>query len=148
MEAARQLGLEIRPREFADGTRTAADAAAAIGVELGQIVKSLVFGVDDEVVVALVSGDNMLDEGRLATAAGGSAAHRVDAETVRSATGYPVGGVPPFGHAETLRTFVDEDLLRFEEVWAAAGTPHHNFAIATTDLVRVTGGDVCRLARG
>ena len=147
MEAARSLELTIEPREFPDGTRTAADAAAAIGVELGQIVKSLVFSVDDEIVVALVSGDNMLDERLLAEAAGGERAGRVDAERVRAATGYPVGGVPPIGHATALRVFVDADLLRFDEVWAAAGTPHHNFAIAPGDLVRATGGKVVSIAR-
>lgn len=147
IEAARNLGIDIAPREFPEGTRTAADAAAAIGVELGQIVKSLVFSVDDELVIALVSGDNMLDEARLADAAGGAHASRVDAEQVRAATGYPVGGVPPIGHATPLRVFVDEDLLRFDEVWAAAGTPHHNFAVAPGELVRVTGARVGRLAR-
>jgi Cys-tRNA(Pro) deacylase len=146
-EAAERAGLAIEPREFGESTRTAAEAAAAIGVPVGAIVKSLVFGVDDEVVVALVSGDNALDEAKLAAAAGGGRAHRVDADTVRAATGYPVGGVPPFGHATELRVFVDEDLLAYEEVWAAAGTPHVNFAAAPKDLVRVTGGAVADLRR-
>lgn len=145
--AAEAAGLAIEPREFGESTRTAADAAAAIGVPVGAIVKSLVFGVGDEVVVALVSGDNALDEAKLATAAGGREAHRVDADAVRAATGYPVGGVPPFAHATDLRVFVDEDLLRYDEVWAAAGTPHVNFAAAPEDLVRVTGGEVADLAR-
>ena len=147
VDAGRALGVDVHAREFSDGTRTAADAARAIGVELGQIVKSLVFGVDGEVVVALVSGENMLDEAKLASAAGGRRAWREDADTVRETTGFPVGGVPPFGHREPLRVFVDEDLLDYEELWAAAGTPHVNFPISPQALLRATGGTVCSLAR-
>ena len=146
VEAGKALGLDIHPRDFADGTRSAADAAMAIGVDLGQIVKSLVFAVDSEAVVALVSGDNLLDEKKLAACAGGTRAWREDADTVREATGFPVGGVPPFGHREPLRVFIDEDLLGYEELWAAAGTPHCNFAVTPTELVRATGGIVCDLA--
>lgn len=146
VEAGRALGVDVRPREYSDGTRTAADAALAIGVELGQIVKSLVFSVDGEVVIALVSGDNRLDEAKLAACASGSEAWREDADTVREATGFPVGSVPPFGHREPLRVFVDRDLLDYEEVWASAGTTHHNFCITPDTLVRVTGGTVCELA--
>lgn len=145
--AARGLGLEIAPREFPEGTRTADDAARAIGVEVGQIVKSLVFLVDGEAVLALVSGANQLDEAKLASAAGGAVVERAGAETVRSVTGYPVGGVPPIGHATPLRVFVDEDLLAFDEVWAAAGTPHCNFASAPDALVRATGATVADVAR-
>ena len=147
VEAGRALGVDIHPREFPDSTRSAADAALAIGVDLGQIIKSLVFCVDGEVVVALVSGDNLLDERKLAECAGGERAWREDADTVRDATGFPVGGVPPFGHREPLRVFVDEDLLEFEELWAAAGTPHVNFAILPSELVKATGGIVCDLAQ-
>src|SRR5579872_4490455 len=127
VDAGRMLGLTVKPREFSESTRTAADAALAIGVDLGQIVKSLVFAVDGEAVVALVSGDNLLDEDKLAKCAGGNEAWREDADTVREATGYPVGGVPPFGYREPLRIFIDEDLLDYEELWAAAWTPHTNF---------------------
>jgi len=146
VDAGRALGLEVDVRQFPDGTRSAADAARAIGVELGQIVKSLVFIVDGEPVVALMSGANRLDEAQLARAAGGERAWRADATAVREATGFPVGGVPPFGHRRPLPTFVDEDLLGYDELWAAAGTPSHNFAIAPESLVRVTGGRVCELA--
>ena len=147
VEAGNLLGITVRPREFPESTRTAVDAALAIGVDLGQIVKSLVFCVDGEVVVALMSGSNHLDEAKLATAAGGDRAWREDAETVREATGFPVGGIPPFGHREPLRVFVDDDLLQYDEVWAAAGTPHVNFAVTPDALVRGTGGVVCDLAR-
>jgi len=147
VEAAAAHGLTFEVHEFPGGTRTADDAARAIGVEVGQIVKSLVFLADGVPVVALVSGANQLDEARLAAAAGASSTGRASAEQVREATGYPVGGVPPLGHAAQLRTFVDEDLLAHDEVWAAAGTPHLNFAISPAELVRVTGGTVCDLRR-
>jgi Cys-tRNA(Pro) deacylase len=151
VEAGKALGVDVHAREFAQTTRTAADAAAAIGVELGQIVKSLVFGLDGEVggevVVALVSGHNLLDEHKLADAAGADEAWREDADTVRETTGFPVGGVPPFGHREPLRVFVDEDLMTYDELWAAAGTPHVNFPISPNALLRATGGTVCDLAR-
>jgi Cys-tRNA(Pro) deacylase len=146
--AAKERGLEISTRRFPEGTKTAADAAAAIGVTVGQIVKSLVFGVDSEIVMALVSGSNQLDEKKLALAAGGAKCARVDADAVREATGYPIGGVPPFGHATQLRVFVDPDLLQYDEVWAAAGTWNDNFGAAPADIVRVAGGVVTDLKRG
>ena len=145
--AAREAGLEITTRRFPEGTKTAADAAAAIGVVVGQIVKSLVFGVDNEIVMALVSGSNQLDEKKLAAAAGGSKCSRVDADAVRAATGYPIGGVPPFGHSTQLRVFVDPDLLKYDEVWAAAGTWNDNFGANPNDIVRVAGGVVTDLKR-
>ena len=147
IEAAREAGLEITTRRFPEGTKTAADAAAAIGVVVGQIVKSLVFGVDNEIVMALVSGSNQLDEKKLAAAAGGSKCSRVDADAVRAATGYPIGGVPPFGHSTQLRVFVDPDLLQYDEVWAAAGTWNDNFGANPNDIVRVAGGVVTDLKR-
>jgi Cys-tRNA(Pro) deacylase len=147
MEAARERGLEITTKRFPEGTKTAADAAAAIGVSVGQIVKSLVFGVDSEIVMALVSGSNQLDEKKLAAAAGGAKCARVDADAVRDATGYPIGGVPPFGHSTQLRVFVDPDLLQYDEVWAAAGTWNDNFGAAPADIVRVAGGVVTDLKR-
>jgi prolyl-tRNA editing enzyme YbaK/EbsC (Cys-tRNA(Pro) deacylase) len=147
VDAAAGLGLSIAPRRFPEGTRTAAAAAAAIGVEVGQIVKSLIFAVDGEVVLAYVSGANQLDEARLAAVAGGAACTRVDADTVREVTGFPIGGVPPFGHAKPLRVFIDPDLLGYDEVWAAAGTWDDVFAIAPDDLVRASGGVVTDLKR-
>ena len=146
--AGRELGLEIEPRSFPEGTRTAQEAADAIGVELGQIVKSLIFGVDGEVVLAYVSGANRLDEKLLAAAAGGSRCERVDADAVRKATGFPIGGVPPFGHTTQLRVFIDPDLLQFDEVWAAAGTWNDVFGIEPHRLVEASGGVVTVLKRG
>lgn len=145
--AAAAAGLTITTRRFPEGTKTAADAAAAIGVSVGQIVKSLVFGVDDRIVLAYVSGSNQLDEKKLAAAAGGAKCKRVDADAVRAATGFPIGGVPPFGHSSLLPIFIDPDLLQFDEVWAAAGTWNDVFAISPPDLVRVSGGTVTDLKR-
>lgn len=143
--AAAALGLTIDLREFPEGTRTAEDAARAIGVEVGQIVKSLVFTLDGRVVMALMSGGNRLDEDRLAATLGGTQVGRADATGVREATGYAIGGVPPFGHPTALPTAVDEDLLDHDEVWAAAGTPRDVFAVSPADLVRLTGGTVATL---
>ena len=143
--AAREVGLELQLREFPEGTRTAEDAARAIGVEVGQIVKSLVFTLDGTLVMALMSGRNRLDEARLAAILGGSQVGRADATGVREATGYAIGGVPPFGHPTPLPTAIDEDLLDYDEVWAAAGTPRDVFAVAPGELVRLTGGTVASL---
>ena len=148
VEAGRALGLSIEPRRFPDGTKTAADAAAAIGVDIGQIVKSLIFAVDGEVVLAYVSGANQLDEKKLAAAAGGAKCSRVDADVVREATGFPIGGVPPFGHTTKLRVFVDPDLLQYDEVWAAAGTWNDVFGIEPHKLVEASSGVVTDLKRG
>jgi Cys-tRNA(Pro) deacylase len=147
VEAAAAAGLAIETVRFPDGTKTAADAAAAIGVEVGQIVKSLIFAVDGTVVMAYVSGANQLDEAKLAAAAGGERCARVDADTVRATTGFPIGGVPPFGHDTPSPVFVDADLLAYEEVWAAAGTWHDVFALTPADLVRISGGTVTDLKR-
>lgn len=148
IDAAGALGVVVDPRRFPDGAKTAADAAAAIGVAVGQIVKSLIFGVDGEVVLAYVSGANQLDERKLATAAGGTTCARVDADVVRTVTGFPIGGVPPFGHTTDLRIFIDPDLLQYDEVWAAAGTWYDVFAIEPHRLVEASGGAVADLKRG
>jgi Cys-tRNA(Pro) deacylase len=147
VDAGAARGLAIEPRSFPEGTKTAADAAAAIGVEVGQIVKSLVFLVDGTPVVALVAGDNQLDEKKLATVHGGADVSRADADAVRAATGFPIGGVPPLGHSEPLRVYVDRDLQRFAEVWAAAGTWTDVFPVAPDDLVRASNGTLADLRR-
>ncbi len=147
IDAAAALGMEIVPVQFPEGTKTAVDAARAIGVEVGQIVKSLIFAVDGEVVLAYVSGANQLDEAKLAGAAGGAKCARVDADVVRVATGFPIGGVPPFGHSTSLRVFIDPDLLTYDEVWAAAGTWHDVFALTPSQLVAASGGTVTDLRR-
>lgn len=146
IEAARQRGVELEVTEFPAGTRTAAEAAAAIGVTVGQIVKSLVFAVDGEIVVALVAGDNRVDEELLAKAASGSRTTRADADAVRAATGFPIGGVPPIGHATDLPTYFDPDLLGYDVVWAAAGTPRHSFPITPSVLLDLSRATVAPLA--
>jgi prolyl-tRNA editing enzyme YbaK/EbsC (Cys-tRNA(Pro) deacylase) len=148
VEAAALRGLVVEPRRFPEGTKTAVDAAAAIGVHVGQIVKSLIFAVDGEVVLAYVSGVNQLDERKLAAAAGGAKCGRVDADAVREATGFPIGGVPPFGHTTHLRIFIDPDLLQYDEVWAAAGTWHDVFGIEPHKLVEASEGLVVELKKG
>ena len=123
----------VRVKAFPQGTRTAVDAARAVGCELGQIVKSLVFLAAGKPVVALVSGSNRLDERRLAAVAGDPVA-KADAETARAATGYAIGGVPPFGHATEVPVFMDRDLLAYPAVWAAAGKPDSVFEIEPARL--------------
>ena len=144
VDAAAERGLTIAPRSFPEGTKTARDAADAIGVEVGQIVKSLVFLVDDQPTMALVPGDRLLDESLLAAATRGSRVERPDGDAVRAATGFPIGGVPPVGHP--LPVYVDKGLLAYDEVWAAAGTWTDVFPVAPDELVRVSGGTVCPLA--
>jgi len=150
-EAARALGLEPDMHRFPEGTKTAEDAARAIGCDLAQIVKSLVFIAEsfiagDAPVLALTSGANRVDTTRLADLCGASSVRRATPDEARAATGFAVGGTPPFGHPNSVRAFVDRDLLAFDEVWAAAGTPDSVFPISPGDLVRVAGGEVVRLA--
>ena len=134
LAAARTSGLHLEVRQFPAGTKTAADAAAAIGCSVAAIVKSLVFVVGQEPVLALVPGDLMLDPKKLEVAAGTGPARRATLEEVRSATGFAAGGTPPFGHIQEIRVFADEALRRNDPVWAAAGTPTTVFAISLRDL--------------
>jgi prolyl-tRNA editing enzyme YbaK/EbsC (Cys-tRNA(Pro) deacylase) len=139
-------GLDVRLERFDAGTRTAADAAAAIGVTEGQIVKSLVFVAPSGApVLALASGSNRVDEDRLAAVLG-HAVTRPGAEQVRALTGFAIGGVPPLGHTPQPVTVLDEDLWAHAEVWAAAGTPRDVFATTPDDLLRATGGTRAAIA--
>jgi Cys-tRNA(Pro) deacylase len=141
-EAARAAGVDISVERFPEGTRTAADAARAVGCEVGQIVKSLVFMADARPVVALVSGANRVHLGRLATAVGATEARRADGGEARAATGFAIGGVPPFGHASHVAVVIDRDLLAFDRVWAAAGLPDAVFAISPDELLQASGATV------
>lgn len=145
--AAQALGLALQIVEFPVSTRTAADAAAAIGCTVGQIVKSLLFTAREQPIMALVSGANRLDEAALAQALGVSRSEiqRPDAAGVRAITGFVIGGVPPFGHPTSLPTVMDADLLTYDVVWAAAGTPQAVFAIAPTQLAQITQAQVAPL---
>ena len=133
-----ELLNEFEVRRFPEGTRTAEDAARAIGCSLGQIVKSLVFTAAGSPVVALVSGSNRLDPVRLGRLAG-EPVGKADAEATRVATGYSIGGVPPCGYAQPLAVYIDRDLLPFDVVWAAAGRPDSVFAITPQRLLEVSG---------
>lgn len=144
--AATDAGLRIEVRRFPEGTRTAADAARAVGCEVAQIVKSLVFVADGDPVVALVSGADRVEPRKLAAALQASHARRADGDEVRAATGYAIGGVPPFGYSSALVVLVDARLRRHATVWAAAGLPDAVFAIAPDDLVAASNGRVVDLA--
>jgi prolyl-tRNA editing enzyme YbaK/EbsC (Cys-tRNA(Pro) deacylase) len=139
--AARELGIEPQIRRFPEGTKTAADAAAAIGCELAQIVKSLVFMASDRPVIAFTSGANRVDPAKLARVVGATSARRATPEEARDATGFAVGGTPPFGHPQPVRSYVDPALLAFQEIWAAAGTPDSVFPLTPSELQGATGAE-------
>lgn len=137
--AARLQGIEPRVVTFPAGTRTAQQAADALGCELGQIVKSLIFRAGEELVLVLTSGVNRVDEAKVAPMFGVAALGRADADAAREATGFAIGGIPPCGHPAPLRSVVDQDLLGWETIWAAAGAPDAVFELTPAQLVTVTG---------
>lgn len=141
-EALTELGLTVEVRSFPDATRTAAEAAAAVGCELAQIVKSLVFAVDGQPVLVLMDGASRVDVERVRTELGAAEVGRADAALVRETTGYAIGGVPPFGHRTRTRVLADRGLLAHDTVWAAAGTPHTVFPLAPATLIEYAGGRV------
>jgi prolyl-tRNA editing enzyme YbaK/EbsC (Cys-tRNA(Pro) deacylase) len=126
----RELGLKAEVRELSDSTRTASEAAAAVGVDVGQIVKSLVFANEAGPILCLCAGDRRVDTAKL-----GPDVRQARGDEVREATGFAIGGVPPLGHDRPVRTVIDESLRRFETVWCAAGTPHAVFPVATEALL-------------
>ncbi len=140
-EAAHRLGIEPNVRRFPEGTKTAVDAAQAIGCDVAQIVKSLIFMADGRPVIAFTSGANRVDPSKLARVAGASETRRATPEEARAATGFAVGGTPPFGHPAPVPSYVDPALLAFQEVWAAAGTPDSVFPLPPGELVRATGAE-------
>ncbi|CAM3095320.1 Cys-tRNA(Pro) deacylase, prolyl-tRNA editing enzyme YbaK/EbsC [Paracoccus aminovorans] len=137
LEAA---GLAVEIRETDDSARTAEGAAAAVGCTVDQIAKSIIFRGEDSghVVLFLTAGGNRVDPAK-ATALAGQSLGKADAELVRAETGFAIGGVAPVGHLNWIEAWLDPRLLDFEQVWAAAGTPRHVFAIAPADLLRLTG---------
>lgn len=145
-EALNRFGLDFEVKSFAESTRTAAEAAAAIGCEVSQIAKSLVFHAreSDRPILVIASGTNRVDESRVEQILG-EPVGRANADFVRSRTGFAIGGVPPLGHDEPLETLIDRDLLAFEEIWAAAGTPNTVFRLRPGDLERITGGRLADL---
>ena len=147
-DALNAAGATTEVRQLADSTRTAQEAANALGVAVGAIVKSLVFVADDEPVLVLASGDHQVDVSKLATALGAETVKRADADAARTATGFSIGGVPPVGHVRELRTVVDKHLATYDEIWAAAGTPHAVFQTTYDELVRITNGVAAEVASG
>jgi Cys-tRNA(Pro) deacylase len=143
-ERLREQGIEAQPVEFAESTRTSADAAAAIGTTVAQIAKSLVFLADGQPLLVIASGANRVDTKKLGALLNARIT-RADADAVRQATGFPIGGVPPLGHTTPLRTLIDEDLLAFTSIWAAAGTPNAVFETTPADLLKMTNGQVADL---
>ena len=146
-EALLALGHPRGPVMLDDAARTAQQAADALGVALGQIAKSIIFRrkSDDAAVLVITSGDRRVDEKKveaLVCADGGGKLGRADAEFVKAKTGFSIGGVSPVGHAGPVVTLIDRDLLRFAEVWAAAGHPHGVFPLQPRDLERLTGAPV------
>jgi prolyl-tRNA editing enzyme YbaK/EbsC (Cys-tRNA(Pro) deacylase) len=144
-----ELGSGYKVIEFTESTRTAQEAADRVGCQLGQIVKSLIFGgkASNKGILVLTSGSNRVDENKLSKYAG-EPIGRADPEFVRTITGFAIGGVPPVGHIQPLETYIDEDLLQYSEVWAAAGTPNAVFQLPSSDLVRITSGKITRVKPG
>ena len=140
------LGYHYTVIEHAESTRTAQEAADRAGCELGQIVKSLIFKgrTSGKPILVLTSGVNRVDEKRISEYAG-EAIGRADADFVRTVTGFAIGGVPPIGHAQKMETYLDEDLMIYKTVWAAAGTPNAIFELLASDLQKMTDGKVVRV---
>jgi prolyl-tRNA editing enzyme YbaK/EbsC (Cys-tRNA(Pro) deacylase) len=140
------LGVETEIKEFSASTRTSADAAAAIGCSVAQIAKSLVFRAkpSGRAVLVMASGANRVDEAKLAAKLGETIG-KADADFVRTETGFAIGGVAPVGHGIRLKTLIDADLLQFDVIWAAAGSPNSVFRLTPDDLVRITQGEVADL---
>ena len=140
------LGPKFQVLEFEASTRAAADAAVAVGCSVGQIAKSIIFkAATGQPVLVVASGDNRVSTTKV-TAALGEKIGRADADFVRARTGFAIGGVPPVAHAEPVTTLIDQDLARFEQIWAAAGTPNAVFALTYSDLVALTSGTVADIA--
>ncbi|WP_227010151.1 YbaK/EbsC family protein [Pelagibius marinus] len=147
-QAIESAGFDFQVREFPASTRTSEEAAAAIGCDVAQIAKSLIFRAKDSnrPVLVMASGANRVDEkavGRLL----GEKLGRADADFVRAATGFAIGGVPPVGHREAPAVFIDADLMALDEIWAAAGTPNAVFRLTPPELVALTGGQVAALKK-
>lgn len=138
VDAAENAGLDVGIVEYPAETRTALQAADAVGCTVDQIVKSMVFDADGELVLALTSGANQVDGDRLSALAGVESCGRADPDEVRAVTGFAIGGVAPIGHLQPIRTWIDPHLLTFGEVWAAAGSPRHVFPVEPGRLAELT----------
>ena len=139
--ALEQHHLALEVVEMSDSTRTAQDAAAAVGCEIGQICKSLIFRSGDTPLLFLVSGKNQLNVARVSAALGFSL-EKADAAFTKEKTGFAIGGIPPLAHASPIATYIDRTLLEYPEIWAAAGTPHAVFKLESRMLLTLTGGKI------
>jgi len=139
----KSLGFDYTVIEHTESTRTALEAAERAGCELGQIVKSLIFKgkESNKPILVLTSGANRVNE-KLISGYAGEAIGKADADFARAVTGYAIGGVPPIGHIQKIETYLDEDFLQYETIWAAAGTPNAIFELKTSDLQKMTGGKI------
>jgi Cys-tRNA(Pro) deacylase len=145
-DTLRSLGYDCEVIESSASSRTAADAANLVGCEIGQIVKSLIFkgSQSGKPILVLTSGANRVDEKKIGNLSG-EKIERADPEFVRAVTGYAIGGVPPLGHLRPMETYLDEDLLAYQEIWAAAGTPNALFKLTPLDLQKMTGGKIIKV---
>jgi prolyl-tRNA editing enzyme YbaK/EbsC (Cys-tRNA(Pro) deacylase) len=145
-QALSAIGMQLEVVELPDSTRTSQEAAAAVGCQVGQIAKSIIFQAlgSHRPVLVIASGSNRVNERVIARLVGEDIG-KADAEYVRNRTGFVIGGVPPLGHTQQLETFIDQDLLQYPEIWAAAGTPHAVFRLTPADLLKMTNGKVIKI---
>ena len=145
-QALNAIGMQLDVVELPDSTRTSVEAAQAIGCQVGQIAKSIIFRAlaSQRPIMVIASGPNRVNEKVIETLIG-EAIGKADADFVRQRTGFVIGGVPPVGHTEQIETFIDTDLMQYPEIWAAAGTPHAVFRLTPADLMRMTGGKLVQL---
>jgi prolyl-tRNA editing enzyme YbaK/EbsC (Cys-tRNA(Pro) deacylase) len=145
-EFLKKYGIKSEVKELSETTKTAAEAAKALNCEIGQIAKSIVFKgkFSNQPILVIASGSNRIGEKTIATYLG-EEIEKADADFVREKTGFAIGGVPPFGHREKIKTFIDEDLLRYRVIWAAAGTHNAVFPLSLEELVKATAGEVVKV---
>ena len=138
------LGISFQIKEFPESTRTSLDASKAIGCDISQIAKSILFESEKKPILVIASGSNKIDEKKVEEEIG-ERIKKADAEFVKNKTGYSIGGVSPIGHNEKILTLIDEDLMKQDEIWAAAGTPHSVFKLTPKQLVQITHGKIANL---
>ncbi|MEK7439528.1 MAG: YbaK/EbsC family protein [Chloroflexota bacterium] len=145
-DTLQSLGFNLQVIEFEQTTRTSVEAAQAVGCEVGQIAKSLIFKgkQSGKAILIIASGANRVDEKKIKSILG-EKVEKPDADFVREQTGFVIGGVPPVGHTQKLETLIDEDLLKFEVIWGAAGTPNAVFKLTPQELVKMTGGKIANI---
>ncbi|MFA5392496.1 MAG: YbaK/EbsC family protein [Candidatus Paceibacterota bacterium] len=141
LDKLKELGIQIDIKEFDVSTKTAEEAARAIGCEINQIAKSIIFNVQEEIVLVIVSGGNKVNEAKMSSYLS-KLVKKADADFVKEKTGYSIGGVPPFGHKTEIKTFIDKDLLKYKEIWAAAGSDNTVFKISPEELIKYSKGQI------